>query len=55
MADEKKGIQLLSLVRKVYFSRNVITKFVIGLTLTVILAFLFPRGEAIEFNYKVGG
>ncbi|RPH34824.1 hypothetical protein EHM92_07365, partial [bacterium] len=54
MADEKKGIQLFSLLRKVYFSRNVITKFAIGLALTVVLAFLFPRGEAIELDYKVG-
>jgi len=55
MADDSKGIHLLSLVRKVYFSRNFITKFAIGLTLTVILAYLFPRGEAIELDYKVGG
>ncbi len=55
MADEKKGLQLLSLLRKVYFSRNVVTKFAIGLTLTVFLALLFPRGEAIELDYKVGG
>jgi cyclic-di-AMP phosphodiesterase PgpH len=55
MADEKKGIQLISLLRKVYLSRSVITKFAIGLVLTVILAFLFPRGEAIELDYKVGG
>ncbi len=55
MAEEKKGIQLLPLLRKVYLSRNVVTKFAIGLTLTVILAFLFPRGEAIELDYKVGG
>lgn len=55
MAEEKKGLQLLPLLRKVYLSRNVVTKFAIGLTLTVILAFLFPRGEAIELDYKVGG
>ncbi len=55
MADEKKGIQFLPLLRKVYFSRNVVTKLAIGLALTVILAFLFPRGEAIELDYKVGG
>jgi len=55
MADEKKGIHLFSLLRKVYFSRNVVAKFAIGLTLAVVLAFLFPRGEAIELNYKVGG
>jgi putative nucleotidyltransferase with HDIG domain len=54
MADDKKGIHLLSLLRKVYFSKNVAAKFAIGLALTVILALLFPRGEAIELNYKVG-
>ncbi|HEX9007505.1 MAG TPA: HDIG domain-containing protein [Bacteroidota bacterium] len=54
MPDEKREIGFLSLLKRVFLAKNVLTKILIAASLTFLLALLFPRGEAIEADYKVG-
>src|SRR5512140_3566609 len=54
MPDEKKGIGFPGVLKRVFLARTVLTRILIAALLTVLLAFLFPRGESIEADYKVG-
>jgi putative nucleotidyltransferase with HDIG domain len=54
MADEKKHTMWARFGR-VTFSRELATKVALALALVVLVGLLFPRGEAIETEYKVGG
>jgi len=54
MADEKRGIALFSVLRQVYFKKAVMSKVALALSLAILLALLFPRGQSIELDYKVG-
>ena len=54
MTDEKRGIGIFSLLKRVYLAKNVLTKILIALLLSFLLALLFPRGESIELDYKIG-
>jgi putative nucleotidyltransferase with HDIG domain len=54
MTDEPRGINIFALVKRVYLGKTVASKIIIALLLSILLALLFPRGESIEFDYKVG-
>lgn len=54
MPDQKREIDIPHLLHQAKEWKNVLIKVGIGLVLTLVLAFLFPRGEAIEFESKVG-
>jgi cyclic-di-AMP phosphodiesterase PgpH len=54
MPDEKKTIALTEAFRNVDISTHPIVSVAIALALTVLLALLFPRGDSIELDYKVG-
>ncbi len=54
MPDEKPHWTLRRLAQRVAASGDLIVKIAIGLTVAVVLGLLFPRGEAIELEYKVG-
>ncbi len=54
MVAERWLITLLGHVRTVRISRQVLIKTGIAFVLVCALAALFPRGEAIELDYKVG-
>ncbi len=52
MSEEKSNI--FTLFRNADLSQHLATKALIGVVLVVILALMFPRGESIELDYKVG-
>ncbi len=54
MAEEIRRIEILSLLKRVYLGKTVVSKILIALLLSLLLAILFPRGESIELEYKVG-
>ncbi|MGA9120485.1 MAG: HDIG domain-containing metalloprotein [Bacteroidota bacterium] len=54
MPEETRGIHIFALLKRVYLGKTVVTKILIALVLAILLTFLFPRGESIEFDYKVG-
>ena len=54
MPDQKREIDIPHLLHQAKEWKNVLLKVGIGLVLTLLLALLFPRGEAIEFESKVG-
>ncbi len=54
MAEEIRRIEIFSLLKRVYFGKTVVSKILIALLLSLLLAILFPRGESIELEYKVG-
>ena len=54
MTDEKRGLGIFSLLRRVYLAKSVFTKILLALLLAFLLALLFPRGESIELDYKIG-
>ena len=54
MPEEKRTIDIAQFVRTANLSNNIAIKLLIGLVLTLTLAIMFPRGEAIELDYKVG-
>lgn len=54
MSEESTLSRLGHLQHKIRIPWKLLSKLSIGLVLTVILALLFPRGESIEFEYKVG-
>ena len=54
MAEELHRIDILALLKKVYLGKTVVSKILIALLLSLLLALLFPHGESIELEYKVG-
>jgi hypothetical protein len=54
MAEEKKSIEVFPVLKRVFLKKGVVTKLLIWLALTSVLACLFPRGESVELNYKIG-
>jgi hypothetical protein len=54
MLEEKSRIDLSKYVRAEWFSQSVLIKALIAVSLITALAFLFPRGESIDLDYKVG-
>jgi putative nucleotidyltransferase with HDIG domain len=55
MTKKKTSLTLTGFLRSVRQRSAVALKIVIGLVLTVLLALMFPRGESIDLDYKVGG
>ncbi len=54
MSEEIRGIDFLTLLKRVYLGKTVVSKVLIAVLLALLLAFLFPRGESIELEYKIG-
>lgn len=52
MAEEKRPNPLTSL--SIRFSTDLFVKILLALALVLALAFMFPRGEALDLDYKVG-
>ncbi len=52
---EERHHRLWAYVRNVSISRELGTKAALALSLVVLVGLLFPRGEAIETEYRVGG
>lgn len=50
-----KYSQFRSALRQFRLKDNLAIKMVIGLSTIVTIALMFPRGEAIEYEYKIGG
>jgi cyclic-di-AMP phosphodiesterase PgpH len=54
MADEQRISPMRKAAEWIAGRRDIATKLGIALGLVILLALLFPRGEAIELDYKVG-
>jgi putative nucleotidyltransferase with HDIG domain len=54
MADEQPTTRIWNPLRRIPNPRDLGIKLAIAFLLVVLLALLFPRGEAIELDYKVG-
>lgn len=54
MADERSHSSLAGLLRKLAVSPEILLKILIAVLLFILLAFLFPRGESIPLEFKVG-
>jgi putative nucleotidyltransferase with HDIG domain len=54
MLEEKPRIELSKYFRAGWFSQSTLIKALIAVALTAALALLFPRGESIDLDYKVG-
>jgi len=54
MLEEKSRTELGKYFRAEWFSRSALIKALIAVSLTAALALLFPRGESIDLDYKVG-
>lgn len=54
MLEEKSRIELNKYFRPEWFSQSVLVKALIAVSLIGVLALLFPRGESIDLDYKVG-
>ena len=54
MPEEKQSADIRALFRKGTFSREIAPKGGIAVVLIAALAMMFPRGESIELDYKVG-
>lgn len=54
MSEEKSKTGLAGLFRRTVLSVDVVLKVLLVLAMTILLAVMFPRGEAIELDYKVG-
>ena len=54
MPDEHPKPNLLQLIRRIPVSRDLLLKASIFLGLIALIAFLFPRGETLDLEYKVG-
>jgi len=54
MADEKRKIDIPLLLRNAKLSKELLVRLSIVLALVVLLALMFPRGESVELEYKVG-
>jgi putative nucleotidyltransferase with HDIG domain len=54
MLEEKSRIELSKYFRAEWFSQSVLIKALIAVSLTAALALLFPRGESVDLDYKVG-
>lgn len=54
MPEEIRSIDFLALLKRVYLGKTVVSKILIAVLLSLFLASLFPRGESIELEYKVG-
>ena len=54
MLEEKSRLELSKYFRAEWFSQGVLVKALIAIALTGALALLFPRGESIDLDYKVG-
>ena len=54
MLDERTTQSILGFLRKGILTRETLGKIGIAVVLTVILALMFPRGESVDFEYKVG-
>lgn len=55
MTEPKDNSRIITSIRGFRFSPDVAVKFLIAASLVALLALMFPRGEAIELDYKVGG
>ncbi|MBI5472444.1 MAG: HDIG domain-containing protein [Ignavibacteriae bacterium] len=55
MTEERRRTSPWSRIRSIGPTKEIAVKGAIALTLVVLLGLMFPRGEAIEFEYKVGG
>ena len=55
MPEEKKSNMVPEFLRGVRISMQTATKLLIALVLIGTMALLFPRGESLELEYKVGG
>ncbi len=54
MADEQKKFDIALLFRKAKLPKELAAKLSIVIALVVLLAMMFPRGESVELEYKVG-
>ena len=54
MPEDKNRKSLLARLRGVQVSRELLIEVSIGLILVLSVTLLFPRGEALEFEYRVG-
>ncbi len=54
MARESTVFNLLEFLRAIRERSGIALKLIIGLVLTILLALMFPRGESIDLDYKVG-
>jgi len=54
MLEEKSRLDLSKYFRPEWFSQSAIIKALIAVALTGALALMFPRGESIDLDYKVG-
>ena len=54
MAEENRIIGILALLKRVYLGKTVFSKILIAFLLSLILCLLFPHGESIELEYKIG-
>ena len=54
MVQEKPSVTLAGLVESIRQRNTPAMKIVIGLVLTVLVALMFPRGESIDLDHKVG-
>jgi len=54
MLEEKKKITLSELLEKIRLTSDAVIRLLIALCLVVLLALMFPRGEEIDVDYKVG-
>jgi putative nucleotidyltransferase with HDIG domain len=55
MADSNRWENIAGMFAKVQISRQTYPKLLLVLSLIVALAAMFPRGEVVELEYKVGG
>jgi putative nucleotidyltransferase with HDIG domain len=54
MSDERPHFNIHAIAGKLALSREVVLKVLITLTLVLLLALLFPRGEAVPLEFKIG-
>jgi cyclic-di-AMP phosphodiesterase PgpH len=54
MPDERSHLNIRTIAGKLALSREVVLKVLITLTLVLLLALLFPRGEAVPLEFKIG-
>lgn len=54
MSEETRKTRLPDRIRRANISAEVVIKIFLALALILLLALMFPRGEAIELDYKVG-
>lgn len=54
MSEANLSTRILNLLRNPDLTQNVAVKCAVGIAVVILVAMMFPRGESIELDYKVG-